>query len=57
MAAGKISENEGETDTNGYTRVVEHLSALRLEDEENTLWKHCQITHDGTQAEFSMTVL
>ena len=36
-------EYEGETGRNGYTRGVEHLSALRLED--------------GTQAEFSMTVL
>ena len=56
-SAGKISEYEGETGRNGYTRGVEHLSALRLEDEENALWKHCQIAHDGTQAEFSMTVL
>ena len=55
--AGKISEYEGETGSNGYTRGVEHLSALRLEDEENAPWKHCQIYHNGTQAEFSITVL
>ena len=57
QAAGKVSEYEGETGRNGYTRGAEHLSALRLEDEENALWKHCQIAHDGTQAEFSMKVL
>ena len=52
-----MSEYEGETGRNGYTRGAEHLSALRLEDEENALWKHCLIAHDGTKAEFSMTVL
>ena len=57
QSPGKVSEYEGETGRNGYTRGAEHLSALRLEDEENALWKHCLIAHDGTQAEFSMTVL
>ena len=56
-AAGKVSEYEGETSRNSYTRGLEHLAALRLEDEENALWKHCQIEHQGIRSEFSMTVL
>ena len=56
-AAGKVSEYEGETSRNSFTRGLEHLAALRLEDEENALWKHCQIELQGIKAEFSMTVL
>ena len=57
QVAGKVTEYEGETGRNGYTRGIEHLAAMRLEDDENALWKHCQIDHDGRIAEFSMTVL
>ena len=57
QVAGKVTEYEGETGRNGYTRGIEHLAAMRLEDDENALWKHCQIDHDGRTAEFSMTVL
>ena len=56
-ANGKVSEYEGETSKNSYTRGLEHLAALRLEDKENALWKHCQIEHQCIRAEFSMTVL
>ena len=38
--AGKSAIYEGETSRNSYTRGVEHLDALRLQDEENALWKH-----------------
>ena len=47
----------GETGRNGYTREREHLDALRLEDDENPLWKHCLVEHGGTKAEFSMKVV
>ena len=56
-AAGKVSEYEGATSRNSFTRGLEHYPALRLEDEENALWKHFQIEHQGIKAEFSMTVL
>ena len=55
--AGKSAIYEGETSRNSYTRGVEHLDALRLQDEENALWKHCLVVHDGIEAEFSMTVV
>ena len=47
---------EGETARNAYTRGLEHEAALRMEDEENALWKHCVVQHQGVKAEFSMTV-
>ena len=47
---------EGETARNAYTRGLEHEDALRMEDEENALWKHCVVQHQGVKAEFSMTV-
>ena len=57
LLAGKETFYEGETGKNGFTRGVQHLDALRLEDEKNMLWKHCQIVHDGARAEFKLTVL
>ena len=36
---------------------MEHLAALRLEDEENAMSKHCVLQHDGRQAEFEMKIL
>ena len=57
LNAGKLSMYAGETGRNGYTREREHLDALRLEDDENPLWKHCLVEHGGTKAEFSMKVV
>ena len=48
---------EGETGRNGFTRGLEHLAALRLEDEENAMWKHCVVQHGGVEAEFEMKML
>ena len=48
---------EGETGRNGFTRGLEHLAALRLQDEENAMWKHCLVEHDGREAEFEMKIL
>ena len=48
---------EGETARNAYTRGIKHQDALRLEDEENDLWKRCLVQHGGVKAEFSMTVV
>ena len=42
---------------NGFTRGLEHLAALRLEDEDNTMWKHCVVEHDGNRAEFETKML
>ena len=33
------------------------MNSLRLEDEENALWKHCLVQHGGEKAEFSMIVV
>ena len=52
--AGRQSWYDGETGCNCYTRGKQHADALRLEDEENALWKHCLIEHEGMKAEFSM---
>ena len=30
---------------------------MRLESEENALWKHCMIEHEGQHVDFSMKVL
>ena len=55
--AGKSAIYEGETSRNAYTRGIEHLDALRLHDDENALWKHCLVAHDGNRAEFTMKVV
>ena len=55
--ASKVTEYEGETARNAYTRGIEHMNSLRLEDEENALWKHCLVDHGGEKAEFSMSVV
>ena len=57
LKAGKLSTYAGETGRNGYSREREHLDALRLEDDENSLWKHCLVEHGGNKAEFSMKVV
>ena len=41
--AGVSAIYEGETCRDGFTRGLEHLAALRLEDEENAMWKHCTV--------------
>ena len=55
--AGVSAIYEGETGRNGFTRGLEHLAALRLEDEENAMWKHCVVQHGGVEAEFEMKML
>ena len=57
LRVGKDTRYEGETGKNCYTRGRQHLDALRLEDEENALWKHCLVEHNGLKAEFSMKAL
>ena len=48
---------EGETGSNGYSRGKEHQCALELKQEENALWKHCLVAHEGEKVEFSMQVV
>ena len=50
--AGLVTVYEGETGRNGYTRGKEHLDALRLENKENTIWKHCMVQHNGEKGNF-----
>ena len=57
MRAGRCTEYEGETGSNGYGRGGEQMAGLRLEQEENALWKHCLAEHDGEHVDFSMEVL
>ena len=52
-----LSLYEEETGRNAYTRGKEHLDALTLENEDNALWKHCLVQHNGEKAVFSMKVL
>ena len=52
--AGKLSLYDDETGRNLYTRGLEHKSAMWLEDEENTLRKHCVLEQGGQPAELSM---
>ena len=54
---GRSAIYEGETSRNAFTRGMEHLDALRLQDEENALWKHCLVVQDGIEAQFSMQVV
>ena len=54
MSERKLSLYDGETGSNCYTRGKQHQAALRLEDKNNALWKHCLVEHDGMKAEFSM---
>ena len=56
LLAGKKVKYLGESGRNGYTRGAEHQAALRLENEENPLWKHCMLEHDSVWADFSMRV-
>ena len=35
----------------------EQAGGLRLEEEENPLWKHCMVEHKSEKVEFSMKVL
>ena len=41
------SNYEGETRQNEYTSGKEHVDALRLEYEDNALWKHCLVHNNG----------
>ena len=54
---GKRTEYEGETGANGFSRGREQAGGLRMEEEDNALWKHCQLEHNGEKVEFSMKVL
>ena len=45
LRAGKSAEYVGETGRNSYTWGLEHMAALRLEDQDNALWRHCMIEH------------
>ena len=48
---------EGETGSNGYSRGKEHEAALEHKQEENAMWKHCLVAHEGQRVEFSMKVV
>ena len=48
---------EGETGKNSYSRGLEHQDGLRLEHEDNPLWKHCTLEHDREKVQFQMKAL
>ena len=48
---------EGETGRNGYSRGKEHLAGLENKNEDNPLWKHSRIQHNGVEPEFEMKIL
>ena len=56
LRAGRSSYYEGESGRNGFTKGLEHLAAIRLKDEENAMWKHCLVEHDGNNPEFEMKI-
>ena len=49
-----MTEYEGESGYNGFTRGCEHEDAVRLGDQNNALYKHCVLEHGGVKAEFSL---
>lgn len=55
--AGRSIEIEGETGRKGFTRGIQHLKAIRLEDGENSRWKHCQVDHNVMRAKVHKTTL
>ena len=57
LRSGRTSTYDGETGRNCFCRGKEHQDALRLEDQENPLWKHCVLEHGGIKADFSMKVI
>ena len=38
--AGRVTEYEGETGANGFSRGKEQAGGLRMEEEDNALWKN-----------------
>ena len=48
---------EGETGRNCYSRGLEHMEGLSKEKEDNPLWKHCEIQHNGLKVKFKMICL
>ena len=54
---GKKVIYEGETGKNPHSRGLDHQDGLRLEHEENPLWKHCTLEHGGEKVEFKMKAL
>ena len=47
----------GETGRNGYSRGLEHFAGLKNKKEDNPLWKHCVLQHNGQQVQFKMVCL
>ena len=39
----------GETGRNVYSRGLEHLAGVQNKKEDNQLWKHCLLQHNGQQ--------
>ena len=51
------STYHGETGRNGYSRGLEHLAGLRNKKEDNLLWKHCLVQHNGQTVKLKMVCL
>ena len=48
---------EGETGRTCYSRGLEHLAGLSNDKDDNPLWKHCEIQHNGRKVSFKMICL
>ena len=51
------SEYTGETSRTGYLRGREHLDGLDKKKEDNPLWKHCAVVHNGEKVSFKMKIV
>ena len=51
------AEYTGESSRTAYLRGREHLEGLESQDDDNALWKHCALQHDGRKVKFMMKVL
>ena len=46
----------GESGYSGYTRGLDHQSALTRHNKKNALWRHCQLYHRSQEVSFQMSV-
>ena len=57
QGAGSWAQYEGESGRNAYSRGLEHQQDLWNEKEDSSLWKHCQLQHEGVKQTFYMEAL
>ena len=55
-SSNKESRYDGETSRNAYHRGKQHLAQYKNKSSDSVLWKHCVSVHQGSPAEFEMSV-